>query len=184
MVAAVPSQKKRRRIERRFILLRRFSPSSSFVPTACETRKTTCTGTTTKPASLPFPFLPFPSLPFPSSSSSTSQHSQRLLSSSFSYSSSLRPGLKSLEPRVPLYHEMATCRTRGTRRERILKHRSPPIERKSRKRRCEFNPRNSSSVTRPRSGGDNRWGKWVGRYDAPGPGVGGREGWRKDLGNF
>lgn len=179
MVAAVPSQKKRRRIERRFILLRRFSPSSSFVPAACETRKTTCTGTTTKPAS-----LPFPSLPFPSSSSSTSQHSQRLLSSSFSYSSSLRPGLKSLEPRVPLYHEMATCRTRGTRRERILKHRSPPIERKSRKRRCEFNPRNSSSVTRPRSGGDNRWGKWVGRYDAPGPGVGGREGWRKDLGNF
>lgn len=131
-----------------------------------------------------FSSLPFPSLPFPSSSSSTSQHSQRLLSSSFSYSSSLRPGLKSLEPRVPLYHEMATCRTRGTRRERILKHRSPPIERKSRKRRCEFNPRNSSSVTRPRSGGDNRWGKWVGRYDAPGPGVGGREGWRKDLGNF
>lgn len=126
MVAAVPSQKKRRRIERRFILLRRFSPSF-LRPYRLRDEEDDVDGDNNETASLPFPSLPFPSLPI--SSSSTSQHSQRLSSSSFSYSSSLRPGLKSLEPRVALYHEMATCRTRGTRRERILKHRSPPIER-------------------------------------------------------
>lgn len=121
MVAAVPSQKKRRRIERRFILLRRFSPSF-LRPYSLRDEEDDVDGDNNETASLPFLSLPI-------SSSSTSQHSQRLSSSSFSYSSSLRPGLKSLEPRVALYHEMATCRTRGTRRERILKHRSPPIER-------------------------------------------------------
>ena len=121
MVAAVPSQKKRRRIERRFILLRRFSPSF-LRPYNLRDEEDDVDGDNNETASLPFLSLPI-------SSSSTSQHSQRLSSSSFSYSSSLRPGLKSLEPRVALYHEMATCRTRGTRRERILKHRSPPIER-------------------------------------------------------
>lgn len=80
-------------------------------------------------ASLLFPSLPFPFLPFPSLRLQLLNTLSVSLRAAFSYSSSLRPGLKSLESRVALCHEMATRRTRGTRRERILKHRLPPIER-------------------------------------------------------
>lgn len=74
-------KKKRRRIERRrFILLRRFSPSF-LRPYSLRDEEDDVDGDNNETASLPFPSLSFPSLPI--SSSSTSQHSQRLSSSGF-----------------------------------------------------------------------------------------------------
>lgn len=61
MVAAVPSQKKRRRIERRFILLRRFSPSF-LRPYSLRDEEDDVDGDNNETASLPFPSFPFPSL--------------------------------------------------------------------------------------------------------------------------
>lgn len=60
MVAAVPSQKKRRRIERRFILLRRFSPSF-LRPYSLRDEEDDVDGDNNETASLSFPSLPFPS---------------------------------------------------------------------------------------------------------------------------
>lgn len=124
MVAAVPSQKKRRRIERRFILLRRFSPSF-LRPYSLREEEDDVDGDNNETASLPFPSLPFPSHLFVFNFSTLSASLLEQLFVLFFSSSRVKISRASRRI-VPRNGDVSDA---GTRRERILKHRSPPIER-------------------------------------------------------
>lgn len=119
MVAAVPSQKKRRRIERRFILLRRFSPSF-LRPYSLRDEEDDVDGDNNETASLPFPSHLFV---FNFSTLSASLLEQLFV---LFFSSSRVKISRASRRIVPRNGDVSDA---GTRRERILKHRSPPIER-------------------------------------------------------